>query len=441
MPKRRLIAWLALAFLALGLVVGFVEVMERRFAEGDVYPHYASYRSDPLGTSALYESLERMEGVRVRRNITHLNRVGDLDGGDAILLLGYPREGFRGLRAPGDSPVMKAVEEGARLVIVMNPGLVPEKFLPVLSEEEEDWLDRRRRIQEERRDEMRRERKVDDEVEHERDEEAEKELEKELEEEMASMLGPLLTRKLGFAVESLEEFERPDGGWETVAGEGLRDREPPLSLPSWYSQFRLETESPEWSYMVLADDRPVVIERPWGEGSIVIASDAYFVSNEALHLESSPDFLLWMLGGKSDIVFDETIHGTREGGGAMKLIRRYRLHGVFFGLLLFVVLWAWRSASSLAPGSEDLDRGLVDGGGTVVGEETVSGLTRLLRRSVAKSELLERSLETWRDSEKRGIPPETEKQLEAIRARHAADPKHFGVVEAYNEISEALRRR
>ena len=138
MPKKRLFTWIGLILLAAFLVSGFLEILERRFADGDVYPHYASFRSDPLGTSALYESFDRIDSLSVRRNIRHLNTIKDVDADSTLLLIGYPGDNFRNLRAPENSAVMKAVEDGARLVITAKPGLVPERFLPTKTEEEED---------------------------------------------------------------------------------------------------------------------------------------------------------------------------------------------------------------------------------------------------------------------------------------------------------------
>jgi hypothetical protein len=442
MSKRRLYTWIGLITLAAFLVIGFVEVMERRFAEGNVYPHYASFRSDPLGTSAFYETLERMDAFRVRRNIKHLNTVKGIDGDTVLLLLGYPREDFPNLRAPEDSAVMRAVkEDGARLVITVNPGLVPEKFLPSTTDEEEDWMERRRKLREKKLKQERGDGEEESDEEEETDEESEEESEEEFEKRMDEALGNRLMKELGFEVESLEEFERPEGGWELQGGQVPGGKKMKGALPIWYSQFRLEELASDWEIVALSDDKPVVAERRYGKGSVVIATDTFFVSNEALHLEPVPEFLLWMLGGKAKVVFDETIHGSQESGGAMKLIRRYRLHGVFIGLLVFVVFWAWRSASPLAPGSEELDRGLIGSGDAVAGEETGSGLIRLLRGSVPPGELLERCLSIWRESSRREISPEAEKEIESIAARHRGDPKQFGLVQAYREISEVLRRR
>ncbi len=435
---------MGLVLLGALLVAGFYSVLEKRFTEGGIYPHYASYRSDPLGTSALYESLERLEGLSVSRNVTNLQVVRGLDSETVLLLLGYPVNGVENLRAPDNSPVLKAVGEGARLVLTINPGLVPEVYQPSRSEDEDDWIERRRRIRDARQKDGKEkdakgeaaEKKTEDRDETETPEEDE---EKELEKRMLQLMGPLLTERLGFEVTS-PAFERPEEGWETEAGEALPLDGEGIDLPLWKSQYRLEPKEGPWRPALLADGKTVVLERSYGKGSVVVASDTYFASNESLHFGIGPEFLLWLLGGKTKVVFDETIHGSTETGGAMKLIRRYRAHGVFFGLLVFLALWAWRSASPLVAGSDDADRG-IGGDGMVMGEETGTGFIRLLRRSVAPSALLERCVEIWSGSAGGGAPSAAKGGIGRILARHRGDPKQFGAVEAYRAIADLLRKR
>lgn len=459
---------LGLVLLGAFLVAGFFGVLEKRFAEGGIYPYYASFRSDPLGTSVFYESLDRIETLVVNRNLTDLNSVQGLDEDTVILLLGYPRDGFEEIRAPESSPVMKAVEAGARLVITMNPELVPERFQPGGSDLEDEWIERRRRIREERAarrvstpkpgaggeeapvtpekgekdpgkestDKSEAQKESTDETEGENEAKEEEEIEKQMEE----VLGPPLTKKLGFGIPSSDSFDRPAEGWETRAGESTTGNVP-RDLPFWRSQYRFETKDQSWKAVVSVGDDPVVIERPFGKGSVVLASDSYFASNESLHLGAEPGFLLWLIGGKRNVIFDETIHGTVESGGAMKLIRRYRAHGIFFGLIAFLALWAWRSAVPLVPGSEDQERGLVGEGGAVMGEGTGSGLIRLLRRSVPSTSLLSQCIEVWTQSRAAGASTPGREKIDQILARHRRDPKQFGIVEAYRGIVELLRKR
>ena len=54
-------------------VAGLIYLFLLRFETGDVYPPYSSLRSDPLGTMALCESLEKIPGVEVRRDLRDAN--------------------------------------------------------------------------------------------------------------------------------------------------------------------------------------------------------------------------------------------------------------------------------------------------------------------------------------------------------------------------------
>lgn len=457
MGKRLHAGKIGLLLLGALLFAGFFGILEKRFAEGGIYPVYASFRSDPLGTSAFYESLERLGSVTVSRNRTPLNQVGGLDKDTAIFLLGYPRDGFEDLRAPDSSPVMKAVGAGARLVITMNPELVPEVFQPGRSELEEDWIERRRRLREERASRRAAESESSPagppespetgeagrgEVGGEREtNEGDDDEEAKLDREMEEVLGRLLTNKLGFAVSSSGPFERPSEGWETRPGETVSAAAVPAELPAWRSQYRIEAKDPAWKVVAYVGDEPVVIERVFGIGSVVLASDTYFASNESLHHGAEPEFLLWLTGGKAKVIFDETIHGTTETGGAMKLIRRYRAHGAIMGILVFVSLWAWRSAMPLVRGGEAQDRGLVGEGETVLGEGTGTGLIRLMRRSVPSALLLSRCVEVWAQSRAAGLASAERARLDPLLARHRLDPKRFGIVDSYRAMVDLLRKR
>src|SRR5438552_3131072 len=49
-----------LFLILLGFGYGLNRLFSLRFQAGDIYPAYSSFRTDPLGTKALYESLNRL---------------------------------------------------------------------------------------------------------------------------------------------------------------------------------------------------------------------------------------------------------------------------------------------------------------------------------------------------------------------------------------------
>lgn len=458
-PTRGSLApWLGFGVLGIALAAVFVTVLERRFSSGDIYPHYSTLRSDPLGTQAFYESLAALPGHEVSRNLQNLMTLDTLDGDSALWLCGLSRPTFDRLRGPDDSAVLRAVKEkGARLIITVNPGAVPEKY--DLAKEEE--LDRKMDEWFERREEARREQngdkaeKDEDESKPEEskkqkrqkrksrsDDDSDQAEEEEMEEELAIAMGPPITELFEVKLDTPEKFERPEEGWALAPGDspdpGMRPL--PDALPLWRSQYRFDSLGEDWTVAAHVDGDPVVIERSFGRGTIVLASDSYFSCNEALWKDPPTGFLLWLNGGKTRIVFDETIHGSFESGSAMKMIRRYRFHGFFFGFFIFVALMAWRSGSSLAPGSEALERGLAEGD-AIAGENTESGFVRLLRRGVPRQRLLRTCLDSWRKTAGRRSRGESVRQreaIDAILARHEADPKALPAVDAYRRISEAI---
>ncbi len=99
--------------LAVVFIAGLYWLFHLRFEEGDVYPMYSTYRADPLGAKALYESLALQPGVRASRNLRPL---GNVHGRDATVFL-------LGLRA--GSPIPPEVEgiahEGGRVVVAFVP--------------------------------------------------------------------------------------------------------------------------------------------------------------------------------------------------------------------------------------------------------------------------------------------------------------------------------
>ena len=55
-----------------------MQLFRLRFEAGDVYPAYSSLRTDPLGTMAFYESLQRIAGFSVRRDYSRANRLPEV---------------------------------------------------------------------------------------------------------------------------------------------------------------------------------------------------------------------------------------------------------------------------------------------------------------------------------------------------------------------------
>ena len=135
----------------------------------------------------------------------------------------------------------------------------------------------------------------------------------------------------------------------------------------------------------------VVIERKFGKGSVVIASDSFFVSNEAMLKDRHADLLAWLVGANRTVVFDEAHLGMSESPGVAALMRKYRLHGLAAGLLLLAGLFIWKNSTSLMPPhadgrSEDF----------VAGKDAASGFVNLLRRNIPPRDVFATCFAEWK---------------------------------------------
>ena len=483
-----------IGFTALALLLAFVfsSVMDKRFSSGTIYPHYSTQRTDPLGSQAVFDSFDRLDSISASRNFEVLTRIKTLDEDTALVLLGLPRQSVDDMRAKADSPVIKAVKEkGVRLVITIDPEIVNADYTPQKSREEKDWFEKRREIIQKRNKEqvereaakkkenqgkdgkksedkkkkgaekdgdskLKVEKEPDDEKKDKKENKKEKDPikdsideffeydEEELEKEAEEKFGSSLFDQWDIDFAYVSDYKHPDGGWEPRVPANAAKMGTPILVPNWHSQFRFEIDDSakaDWKVIATVDKKPVVVERKLGKGTVVLTTDSFFASNESLHNGTLAEFLLWLVGDKSKIVFDETLHGTTVRTGSMKLVKRYRLHGLFIGLFVLVFMWAWRSATSLAPGSEAIDGGIIGSGGTVSGEETSSGLVQLLRRSIPSKDLLMRCAEIWKGGKNQTIKPQEEAELSAILNQNRTDSKSLDTVSAYRRITDLLKKK
>jgi len=149
-----------------------------------------------------------------------------------------------------------------------------------------------------------------------------------------------------------------------------------------------------WHVLYAVKERAVLIERSFGAGTLVLASDSYFVSNEAMLVDRKPALLAWLAGNNRRLVFDETHHRIFEAPGIATLLRKYRLHGLISGLLALTALFVWKSAASFLP----RDRAAQETDGIIAGRDSYSGFTNLLRRGLRPKELLAVCVAEWRKS-------------------------------------------
>lgn len=184
----------------------------------------------------------------------------------------------------------------------------------------------------------------------------------------------------------------------------------------WHSLavFDLSPEAARsWHTRYTLGGRPVMIETRFGKGSIVLASDCYFLSNEAMAQDRQAALVASLAGGKRSVVFDENVHGLRERRNTAWLLQRYRLGGVVAVVVLLVLLGLWRDSRPLLPRSGGTGAA-ADGART--GLRAEDGLVSLLRGHLPAAALPRHLFEAWRQSSGKAGSAEIRREMESFLA-------------------------
>jgi hypothetical protein len=209
---------------------------------------------------------------------------------------------------------------------------------------------------------------------------------------------------------------------------------------SWHTNLYFDLFDGAWQTLYSYDGLPLIVERPFGKGSILVCADSYFLSNEALWAERHPRLLVLLVGAHSNIIFDESHFGIYKQPSVAQLIRRYRFHWFFAALAVMAVLFVWKSAAYFVP--PPADDGLA--GVEVVSEKDYTqGLIALLRRNLAGNQILQVCAQEWVQTFKKnkriqGATLERMRNLE--KTGTAGLKKGRDPVAEFREISEMINR-
>jgi len=410
---------IALALVLLTLIVGVAELYRMRVHTGDVFPKYSSLRADPPGTRALYESLAALPGLRVTRAFQPLAKLTPAPG-DTLVLAGFNARRWEGLPVEQRNALDAAVRGGTRLVLL----LAPENTLEAGRVELNAWDP----PEEDARDDAPAGEKPAD------------------QKKGGKKTPPQKPEK----TPAPRPEGRPEGtpvpeailttaSWERLWGVELWARKPldkpqeairqsvaPAGLPAavgWHSQcgFKFSAGTP-WRVLYARAGLPVLAELNHGRGSLVLASDVSFATNEALQKHRAPALLAWLVGDATQVVFGESHLGVVEGPGVAALARRYGLAPAMALLGLLAGLYVWRQAAGFVPPAPEAEAVALD-------FHPTAGLEALLRRAVSPAQLFAICVAEWRRSAR---PAEV--------ARIAAlDPRQPPAT-AYNTAVRLLRR-
>jgi len=429
---------LILRFAALAAVIAFGFGMLRlwllRFESGDIYRPYSSLRTDPVGTRALYESLEQLPGVTVRRNYRSLKEFTGSEGSTLFYLgvasVGKPIFTLGGFEPPDlDQASARAIHDfaasGGRVVVSLAPSVRTSSRS--LSEMIFDKPDDKSEESDEESDEE----STDEEEDEEKDEDSDDE--DDAYKSPESILGLSLRRE-------------DDASWREsrdAPAESADEISSDWSEVEWHGRMYFEELSDDWNVIYLRGDKPVIVEKFVNSGSIVLCADTYFLSNEALVNQDTRNAqLLAWLAGKPVIVFDETHLGVINSEGIASLASRHGLTNLFFVLLLIGGLYIWKSSVSFLPRDpEHIER---SGGQQVSGRSSAAGLHNLLRKCIPVSRVLNECMRHWSASvsTRRGKQRDIQDKIRAVIAAENNRPgRQQDPVKAYTTICRILAER
>jgi hypothetical protein len=399
MHKGKLFSALFLLIVIALFVYGVTHLLVLRFEKGDVYPRYSSYRSDPLGTKAFYEGLGLLPGIEAVRNIESLQKVSGLSE-TTLFLFGLQTPQFLAMQQEPVKALEEAALEGGRVVI----SFVPERVLPTPPAKQKEKHETQKEDTHQENDE---------------------------EQEPYSQASVDLTQRWNVRVDLC-------GKEDTEASLSLLEKKLPPSLP-WHGTSAFEPRDPDWQVIYARAGKPVLIERSYGKGSIVLSSDSFFLSNEAMRSKRYPLLLSWLCGNHRKIIFDETHLGVSKSPGIATLLRKYGLAPFFISLVVLFLLAIWEQAAGLVPAYEEEETASVDSG-----KDAFTGFTNLLRRNISPDHILPVCLEEWKRSFAHGRQNQSALLpiIEDIIATDRALPKrNRDPVGAYRKISGLEKRR
>jgi hypothetical protein len=405
---------------AAAFVFGVAELFKLRFESGDVYPPYSSLRADPLGTMAVYESLGKMPGLTVRRDYSASNLLPEER---QTVYLHLAAEPYDWDFLPDDvfRELKRFLARDGRLVITYFPQTwEPHRFF--LDEDKTNSPGT---------NSLGSEPPKSGKKEPAKSKPATKK--KKPREEKAVNLGD----KWGFH-ERYVALVADGDNYAPITVENRSHLKLPQSL-DWHSGMVFTNCDPAWRVIYARGTNAVVIERTFGKGSVVIASDSYFLSNEAMLKDRHADLLAWLVGANNQVVFDEAHLGVMERSGIAVLMRKYRLHGLAAGLLLLAGLFIWKNSVSLVPSHAEARRE-----DFVAGKTAASGFINLLRRNIAPRDAFATCFAEWKKTA--GATGKISRaRLQAAEAIFASEKslatKDRNAIAAYRKISETLGNR
>jgi hypothetical protein len=348
-----------------------------RLETGDSYPEYSTYRADPKGLKAFYESLQATDQIQVSRRL-QTSKI--LPSGENQLLVVAGLRADQQIVSDEDSQLFDHwVATGGRLLIALGPE--PSQLLKTSPSS--------RTIQEDKGN-------------------------------PSSIPWRIFIRRWGAQIAPLSDISSATA---TSTLFGL--------IPRWLGRNFFDRLTPEWKVIAGQGGKDVIVERAFGRGSIVLLADSYPLSNEALATDRNTGFLLWLIDNRRGVLFDETHLGLTEHPGIMTLANRFGLQGTLFSFVAVLLLFIWKCQYTLLPRAK-LDRNCL----IVSGNSSDQAFLNLLPRAVPSRDLLKVCISTWLKTARPTVA-----QLAILEEFRSDTGPVKPILERYNRLTALLNEK
>ncbi len=409
-------SWIALLTIAVVFAGGLGWLFKLRLGQGDVFPAYSTLRADPLGTRAIFEALQELPGLRVERAVQPIKKIAEAPA-RTLVFAGMERDSWEAFSVEEANVLDAAVRAGSRAVIVfkaerLTTADVVEPFVKgkgeKAGEKKADAKDGEKKDGNDKKS-SKKERQSP------RNDEAEKPVHRT---ELVDW-----SKRWGFELRTRWIMDREAGAMRKAgAPETLAAQVP------WKSDLYFHlTQGSDWRVLYARGSSPVMMEMTLGRGTVVVATDTFFLSNEAMQKSRETSLLAWLVGGNARVVFNESHLGVEEDVGIARLARRYGLAGAFFVLLLLTALFVWQRMTLFVPPAPETAE-------TALTYHPSAGLEALLRRALPPGKMVETCVAEWTRTSRAG-------DVEKVRAAVAAQSGKASPADTYNAIVRALKRR
>ena len=426
-----------------GFMLGVLKLFSLRFEAGDVYPAYSSLRSDPLGSRAFYSSLENINDAGVSRNYHQLQTL-EFKQNTAFFIIGSSVFDSDSVSAEWFQVFERLTNAGGRLVL---------SFLPVEKKPANWRMPRCAAPKKETKDGDNAKQKdaPGDNRNLSKPQVPENALDAPAKEDEKLEKGPgpsapenqrncvSLKEKWGLAFAFGEKpVDKAVNARDALSRAHLKGM--PQTI-SWHTALYFDDLDDTWRVIYAAENRPVIVEKSYGRGTLVLSADSFFLSNEALRSERHPELLAWTLGQSATVVFDETHFGIFKHPGVLSLIKKHRFHWFIFAVAVLALLFIWKNSVYFVPPPK---RSPAQPGGDFISDrDSTQGLISLLRRNIPARQLLQVCTREW----ERTIQPQKRfrnDQLAKIKSAYqmvtTRGPKFIDPVAGYRRISKIISK-